>query len=154
MSQKIRTGLLIFFCIIGIFSAVFLRYPPGKTEMKNTAITFKNVVVNVDVADTEALRAKGLSGRVSLPDGTGMWFAYRENGIYSFWMPDMHFPIDIIWFDENFQVVSMQQNVTPESYPRVFTPDVPARYVLEVPSGFVQKNGIIIGDEASVQNTP
>lgn len=147
--SKVQKGLLIFFGITTVFFTVVAYSPKGKTEVKHTIATIKNVIVRVDIADTELLREKGLSGRVSLPDGEGMWFVYQENGIYSFWMPDMHFSIDIIWFDENFRAVHIQENATPESYPHVFTPDVLARYVLEVSAGFVQKNGVNLGDKIS-----
>lgn len=157
MLQKIRTGLLIFFGITAIFTAIATHQIEGKAKaaiknsiLKNTTVTFKNTVVNADVSDTEILREKGLSGRPALSDGTGMWFVYQNDGIYSYWMPDMHFPIDIIWFDKNLQVVYIQENATPESYPHVFAPNAPARYVLEVPSGFVRKNGVILGDKVTV----
>lgn len=151
--SKAQKGLLIFFGITTVFFAVAGYSPKEKKEVKHATATLKNVIVHIDIADTEPLREKGLSGRVSLPEREGMWFAYQENGIYSFWMPDMHFPIDIIWFDENFRAVHMQENAAPESYPHIFTPDVPARYVLEVPAGFVQKNGVIFGDKIFVQNS-
>lgn len=154
MSKNIRGGFLIFFGITAIFTLTFLHHPQEKREAEKAMITLKNAVVYADVADTEFLHEKGLSGRASLPDGEGMWFAYRQNGIYSFWMPDMRFPIDIIWFDENFRVVYMQKNAAPESYPYVFTPDVSARYVLEVPAGFVKKYTVSVGDTVFVQNSP
>lgn len=150
---KTQKWLLIFFGITAIFFGVIGHSSKEKTAVKQATVTLKNIIVRVDVADTSALREKGLSGRASLSEESGMWFVYEKNGIYSFWMPDMHFPIDIIWFDENLRVVYVQKNATPESYPHVFTPDVPARYVLEVPAGFVQKNGVILGDKISAQNT-
>lgn len=151
MSKKIRRVFLVFFGITAIFTLVFLHHSQKKKEAGKATVTIRNAVVYAEVADTESLREKGLSGRTSLPDGTGMWFAYGEDGIYSFWMPDMHFPIDIMWFDKNFRAVYFKENATPESYPHVFTPDVSARYVLEAPAGFVKKNGIILGDTATVQ---
>lgn len=153
MSKKARIVLLVLFGIATIFAVFIGLSPQKKTDVavvKNAAVTFKNVVVNADVADTEVLREKGLSGRVSLPDGEGMWFVYPEASIYSYWMPDMHFPIDIIWFDGSFRAVYIQENATPESYPHIFTPDVPAQYVLEVPAGFVKKYGVSPGEEVSV----
>lgn len=157
VSKKVRLGLLVFFGVTVIFTIIITHRLEGGTKMaatnpvlKNTTVVFKNIAVNVDVSDTEALREKGLSGRVSLPDGAGMLFVYQEDGVYSYWMPDMHFPIDIIWFDENLKIVYIQENATPESYPRVFSPEVPARYVLEVPAGFVQKYEVVLGEKVSV----
>lgn len=152
--------MLLFFGITAAFTVVSGYSFEEKTEvsvknsiLKNTTVTFKNVVVNAEVSDTEALREKGLSGRTSLLDGRGMWFVYQKSGIYSYWMPDMNFPIDIIWFDENLRVTYIQKNATPESYPHIFTPNTTARYVLEVPASFAQKNGVILGESVLVQNT-
>jgi hypothetical protein len=156
VSKKVRTGLLLFFSATAILTIITTSVSKEKMDensvLKNTAITFKNAVVNVDTADTEILREKGLSGRASLPDGMGMWFIYPKSGIYSFWMPDMHFPIDIIWFDGNLRVVYVQENAAPESYPHVFTPDAPAQYVLEVSAGFIRKYGVSVGDTVSVSD--
>lgn len=151
--------MLVFFGVTAVFVLVAGQYPEGEEEvavknsvLKNTTVTFKNVVVNADVADTALLREKGLSGRTSLPERRGMWFVYQKDGVYSYWMPDMNFPIDIIWFDENLQVVYMEENATPESYPHIFTPNAPARYVLEVPAGFAQQNEVSFGDRVMVSS--
>lgn len=150
--KKIPPRFLFSVIIVLIVFSSFSWYKKAMDTMeKGVTIVFKNVVVKASIADTEDLREKGLSGRVTLPDGEGMWFVYQKNGLYSYWMPEMHFPIDIVWFDENLHVVYLQENATPESYPHVFTPNVLSRYVLEVPGGFVQKNGIVLGDGVSAQ---
>ena len=59
----------------------------------------------------------------------------------------MFFPIDIIWINEEKKVVHMEKNVPPESFPKIFTPSEPAKYVLEVPAGFSDENGLMAGDE-------
>lgn len=104
--------------------------------------------VRVDIADTPALREKGLSGRVALAAGEGMLFVFPEEGLHSFWMKDMHFPIDIIWLDVSGKVVHIAPNVPPESYPTTFLPENPARFVLEVPAGFAAAHSIGVGSRA------
>jgi len=62
-------------------------------------------------------------------------------------MIDMKFPLDIIWFNSNRQVVYIQQNLppcTPQGCP-VFEPPVKATYVLEVDAGFVQGHNVTLG---------
>ena len=44
-------------------------------------------------------------------------------------------------------VVSTAQNVSPDTYPQVFTPAAPARYVLELPAGYVKAYTVEVGDE-------
>lgn len=103
-------------------------------------------VLDVNLANTPALQEQGLSGVASLNKGTGMLFVFGEMGSRPFWMKDMNFPIDIIWIDENFKIVYIKSNATPESYPEIFVPTVEAKYVLEVVSGFATENKIKEGE--------
>ncbi|NDE68348.1 DUF192 domain-containing protein, partial [bacterium] len=59
---------------------------------------------------------------------------------YGFWMKDMLFSIDMIWLDENFKVITVAEDISPNSFPQVFYPAQPARYVLEVASGVAAQN--------------
>ncbi|RJR14028.1 DUF192 domain-containing protein [Candidatus Parcubacteria bacterium] len=102
--------------------------------------------IQVDVADSTEERERGLSGRTSLEKDQGMLFIFPENGQHSFWMKDMNFSIDIIWIAESGEIVHIEQDVAPESYPTIFTPQEESRYVLEVPAGFVGEHSIRVGD--------
>jgi uncharacterized protein len=124
----------------------------------NKALLFKTEVpvlmigktpLRVAVADTEAEREKGLSWQKGLPDKSGMLFIFESSGYHGFWMKDMIFPIDIIWVDETFHIVDIEANVTPESYPKTFEPDVPARFAVETAALFTSANGIKVGGEVT-----
>lgn len=110
-------------------------------------IRFKDVILRVEIADTVERRQAGLSGRVSLPQGAGMLFVFETEGVYGFWMVNMRFPLDIIWFDSGRRVVYMLEEVPPcgGSCP-TYTPNQVARYVLEVNAGFIQSHGVALGD--------
>jgi len=75
-----------------------------------------------------------------------MLFVFPEDGKYAFWMKDMRFSIDILWLSADGRVVYMALNVSPDTYPQVFRPDVPARYVLELPAGYAKAHAVRIGD--------
>ena len=120
-------------------------------EDEFVAVIVKNVVVRVEVVASQAERARGLSGRGALPQSGGMFFLFDESGLHSIWMKDMKFPIDILWLSEDM-IVDIEERVSPPapgppltSLP-VYTPDAPARFVLEVNAGFVERHGIRIGD--------
>lgn len=102
--------------------------------------------VRVDVALLSEELARGLSGRGLLPEGEGMLFIFPEPGKYVFWMKDMNFAIDIIWITDDLKVAYIKKGARPESYPEIFGSDVEARYVLEVPAGFSEKNNWRAGD--------
>lgn len=101
--------------------------------------------IAADIADTEQLREQGLSGRTSLSEGKGMLFLFEAPGRYGFWMKDMRFSLDIIWAAPDGTIVSIDHNLSPNTYPQVFYPAAPAQYVLEVPAGFAAKHAIVPG---------
>ena len=98
------------------------------------------------MALTDTKREQGLSARVVLAENNGMLFIFDRSGVYPFWMKDMNFPIDIIWLDENLKVVYIKKDARPESYPDVYGSEKKAKYVLEVSSGFSEKNNLKVGD--------
>jgi len=103
--------------------------------------------VVVEVADTEALREQGLSGRPNLPEGQGMLFVFDTDGVWGIWMKGMQFPIDIVWADASGTVVTVAVNIAPDTYPDSFYPTIPARYVLELQAGFTATHDIVVGSK-------
>ncbi len=102
--------------------------------------------VCVSVADTARTRQLGLSGRSRLSADEGMLFVFPEDGKYAFWMKDMRFSIDIIWLSAAGSIVHITRSVSPDTYPRTFESDTPARYVLELSAGYVGAHDVKIGD--------
>lgn len=107
-----------------------------------------SVQIDVAVADSFEERVKGLSGLPELGKNRGLIFAYSHKDTHGIWMKDMHFPIDIIWLDEELRVVDIEKDVSPDTYPETFRPETPARYVLEVNAGFAEKHDVNIGTVA------
>lgn len=125
-----------------IIIPILLYIGIGLPGQRPSTVTINNSRITVTIADSDAERAKGLSGSPQLKDGSGMLFIFDEPGYPGIWMKDMKYPIDIIWLDENRTIVHIQEFATPDSYPRVFMPQVPAKYVLEVPVGTVKSYGM------------
>lgn len=125
-------------------------------QSEHTFMKIDATGIGVEVARTDSARQLGLSGRDSLPDGTGMLFVYENPGLHGIWMQDMNFPIDIIWIGAEdsrkatLRVLDIEKNVSPETYPTVFTPSVPSTYVLEVNAGFADESGVEVGDEITI----
>ena len=96
--------------------------------------------------------AQGLSGREFLPAGTGMLFIYEQEDNRTFWMPDMRFPLDMVWIGGNCEVADITLNApiplpgqSRNDLPR-FSPSAPAQYVLEINAGEFESQGINVGD--------
>jgi uncharacterized membrane protein (UPF0127 family) len=105
----------------------------------------------LEISDTETKRDHGLSDRATLAPDTGMLFIFDAAGEPSFWMKDMHFPIDMIFLDSQYRVVTSFVNVRPETYPAVFKPTSPAQYVLEFNAGFIEQNRIIHQEQLKIK---
>lgn len=118
---------------------------PAPQQLVPTVIEVGGVRVTVEVADTDALRVQGLSGRTALPEGSGMLFVFERDDAWGIWMKDMRFAIDILWADKDGVVTTIIASISPDTYPQVFSPALPARYVLELPAGFAAKHGIAKG---------
>lgn len=144
--KRLRT--LSIFCIsIAVILAATLAMLAFEGNTR-TFVRIGSVEIPVEVARTPAEAQKGLSGRASLDTRGGMLFIFPIAAKHSFWMPDMHFPIDIIWINDGM-VVDVSENVSNEfdpNSPIFYTPSVPAQYVLEVNAGFALSRGIKIGD--------
>ncbi|MAZ29837.1 hypothetical protein CL655_00975 [bacterium] len=108
------------------------------------------VFFSVTVADEPAEWRRGLSNTAPLVDQTGMLFVFDTSDRYGMWMKDMRYALDMIWIDENFTVVHIEENVTPDTYPTTFSSPVPARFVLEVPAFTVESFKIQVGQQASI----
>lgn len=120
-------------------------FPTKKDKRQTQQLSVAGQNVEVVVADTTTERSIGLSNYVSLEPNTGMLFVFDDSDYYSFWMRDMDFAIDIIWINEDRQVVFVKENAMPADFPESYKPDEKALYVLEVPSGFVARHGITLG---------
>jgi len=108
-----------------------------------------DVVLAVQIADTDPRRARGLMFQEVLPYNQGMLFVFEDSAIRSMWMLNMQFALDLIWFDSSGNVVHIEKDVPPcKSALETATctvrngNDQPAQYVLEVTTGFVDKFNI------------
>lgn len=129
--------------------------PPDKpTEKATPSVSISGTRIRVDVATTTLAVRKGLSGRTRLEEDEGMLFIFPVPDIYRFWMPDMNFPIDIIWIHDG-AVADISRNVSNEfdsANPRFYSPRSKVEQVLEVNAGFAAKHGISVGDPVVLRN--
>lgn len=102
----------------------------------------------VERATDDAGRQRGLMMRTTLAPDHGMLFVFPHTGPQAFWMKNTLIPLDILYFDTERRLVSMQLDVPPckadpcPTYPS----DAPAIYVLELSAGTAQRIGAKPGD--------
>ena len=104
----------------------------------------------VEIADDDQERARGLMFRDRLEPGHGMLFIHEREEPQAYWMKNTRIPLDILYFDGRRRLVAQQRNVPPCSagdrcpaYPS----HRPARYVLELTAGEAARLGLEEGAE-------
>ena len=145
---SLQTVLIYLVFIGGVFSVPVAKIIAGKvTELEVQKGVIGETVVTLDIADDNRERLKGLSEKVSIPKNHAMLFVFDEYAGHGIWMKDMEFSIDIVWLNEYSEVVHIEKNISPDTFPKVFGQNVNSKYVLEFNSGFVERSNIKIGDK-------
>jgi uncharacterized protein len=109
-----------------------VRLRSGRTELE------------VEVARTFRERATGLMFRRDLPEGRGMIFVYSSDQVLGYWMKNTYLPLSIAYLCAD-GVIQEIFHMQPMSVETVFSSE-PARFALEVPQGWFEKNGLKPGD--------
>lgn len=129
-----------------VYSAVMYIATTFKPTIE---VSIGSGVYQLWLADNETERVQGLSGVESLRPNGGLLMKFDTDDTWGIWMKDMNFPIDIIWLDADKKVVYIVKNAKPElSTSKIFTPNTPARYIIELPAGKVDAAGIKTGTTA------
>lgn len=137
--------------IIGIAGIISL---PSDVKLESVEfpkgmVKLDDVVLEVQIADTDPRRARGLMFQDPLPFDQGMLLVFDSANQRSIWMLNMQFSLDIFWINDDGKVVHIEKNIPPckTAVETVTCPSYKgggqdAKYVLEVTAGFADKNNI------------
>jgi hypothetical protein len=106
----------------------------------------QKVKIDIEIADTDYERQLGLMKRVSMEQNQGMLFLFPDEAQQSFWMRNTLISLDMIFINSEKEIVTIHKRtkmLSEQSYPST----APARYVLEVISGFTDKYDIQVGSK-------
>ena len=131
--KKFKGGVpLAIAAVVALFVLIAMNLSGANVRLGGK--TFKVLVANTPIA-----QGQGLSGMPGLGKDQGMLFLFDTVQTNCFWMKDMKFNIDILWFDQNEKLVHQERDVSPSTYPKTYCPKELTRYVLEVPAGTSQQ---------------
>jgi hypothetical protein len=160
----ILLGILVIAGLLFVFqreaiTRLFTRstnLPVQQTDQdRSPSATIRGTTYTLEVARTQEELLRGLSGRESLEENRGMLFIFEQPDIYTFWMKDMRFPLDIIFIRQDV-IVSIFTDIThpqsPNEQPQRVTSVAPADRVLELRAGEVKKHNIQNGDRITFNN--
>jgi uncharacterized membrane protein (UPF0127 family) len=105
-------------------------------------------VFSVELAVTDAERARGLMFRRELPEGQGMLFDFGREEAVAMWMKNTLIPLDMMFITGSGRILRIAENTEPMST-RIIASGGPVRAVLEVIGGTAKKYGIAAGDRVA-----
>lgn len=146
-------GVLIAVALVALFFIMQNQSNISSAGNVIKTITIGETRIEAEVVDTIEKLTLGLSGRESLEEGKGMLFVFESESDWGFWMKDMQFSVDILWASTDGTIIAIAKDISPDTYPEdTYSPEEPwALYVLEVPAGFVDRQGIADGMKIVVQ---
>ena len=145
VSTRVRSALLLLSCA-NLLCACSALASGATVELDGKRF-------DVEIAADPESQTRGLMFRDSMAPDHGMLFTFDETQVRTFWMKNTRIPLDILYFDDQYKLVSMQQRVPPctlgDRCP-VYPSTGPARYVLELNAGTAEKLGTKPGDTLKV----
>ena len=104
------------------------------------------IAEKAEMAESFYQKGKGLMLRKSLPRNSALLMIFEKPGKHGIWMPLMRFPIDVVFLDSRKRVIGLHERIRPLSFRkstwRVYYPEKPAKYVIELPAGQIKRKRI------------
>ena len=120
----------------------------GKLKFFGSDTTKVLKEIKIELADSPEEQEQGMMFRKEMPADTGMLFTFPDEAPRSFWMANTYLSLDIIYVNASKEIVSIARNAPPLSTESIPS-EKPAKYVIEVPAGYTDTNGIIEGQKVN-----
>lgn len=152
-----NTYLLIIFLVIAVLFFGWLTFSFSNREpsIDLPELTVGDTTLMVELADTSEKISRGLSGREKLDKDQGMLFIFPNSTRRQFWMKEMNFPLDMVFINDDRVVEVILKIPAPQAGEdgrkiQVMS-SASAEMVLEVNSGWVARNRVIVGDRVILE---
>jgi uncharacterized protein len=115
-----------------------------KSDLPVTSLKINGHEIFVEVANTETTREAGLMFREHMDWDNGMLFVFDDTAQRYFWMKNTVIPLSIAFMDEKGVILNILE--MPPETEQNFPSNGPARFALEMNTGWFTKNGLKAGD--------
>lgn len=134
---------------LGLMALTLVAAAPGDSRLRTEPLsiaTAKGVThFTVEIADTPAMRDRGLMFRKSLGPNQGMLFDFHTAQPVSFWMKNTLIPLDMLFIAPDGRIASIARNATPMDETPIPS-GAPVTGVLEIRGGRAAEIGAEPGD--------
>lgn len=116
----------------------------GRLDFVRDGRTLKTI--EIEIADTDSTRARGLMERSVIPPDTGMLFVFPSAEPQSFYMASTPKSLDIQFYGPDSTLLNIAEDAVPHSFASLSSVG-PAQFVVEVPAGYSRRIGLVPGDK-------
>lgn len=142
--------MLVAAVTIGSLGLIFIPQ-----EIKNKQIDFAegtiridDDVIKVEIAESRADKQRWLMFREErLPLNSAMILVYEKSDLYSMWLLNIEYNLDLIWINENGNIVYMVKDAEPckntfDAASCTYKNTKAAKYIIAAASGFIEEHDI------------
>jgi len=119
--------------------------PVPRPALPTAALSIKDAVAHVEVVSKEPDRQQGLMFRSSMAQDSGMLFVFEDQDYRSFWMKNTWIPLSIAFLDSSGIIINILE-MSPEDTTGRYLSAGPAKFALEMNSGWFQQHSLHPGD--------
>jgi uncharacterized membrane protein (UPF0127 family) len=141
------TLVIVGLLVLAIGVALFLVLPSLKQS--TTALSLGNGAFDAQVITDYSEITKGISGVTEFKSSQAVLMIYPKSDKWSVVVDSMRVSIDLVWLNENKQVVYYAKDIEPADTAKTFTTQLAAKYVVELAGGTIDKDAIKIASVAS-----
>ncbi len=151
--------VVIVLAVLAVLVFVILQKESAPTSVgkcgpyrNDKTVVISKQALKAEVVTTKKEQSTGLSNRPCIEQDQVMMFVFEKPGQWAIWMKDMKFPIDVLWADANGNIVGVERNVQPSTYPDSFTnKEKNAVYVIEMKANRSSELGIGLGTKVQIK---
>ena len=136
--------------ILGVLGLTFITegIKNRNIEFSKGTIAINNHSISTEIAETPAERQRWLTFRSEkMPLSSALLLVYDKADLFSLWLLNIQFNLDLIWFDGAGNIVYIKQDAAPcrntlDAVQCTYKNTIPARYVLAATTGFINYHNI------------
>ncbi len=145
----------ILFCVLLVFSSLTMTnwsaaQEPMRLEPDDKPLIIQTLnsssELQVEIADDDEKRMRGLMFRTDLPQNSAMLFVFERPRMITMWMRNTPLPLDMLFLDEQGIVKNIHKNAQPFSE-SLISSGIEASFVVELHAGDSDRLGIQKGDK-------
>ena len=146
------TWLVVGLVIVAVAAAAYFVVFPYM--QRQTTLHIGDGVFKAYISDSAHMHQSEPKNMHELPENKAVITVYPYDAAWEIDMRDRTTQFDVVWLNKDKKVVYIVKNASSASEPNaLFTPNEPARYIVELRGGMVERKAVTINSVATFDET-